>query len=93
MAATVAVAVRVSSVAAGETLDGEGGFTVYGKLIPSERSLREGALPIGLADGARLRQPVPAGTIVSAADVALEDTPAVAVRREMEAEAREARAV
>ncbi|MCP4384767.1 MAG: flagellar biosynthesis protein FlgA [Hyphomicrobiales bacterium] len=85
-------AVAKRDLAAGEMLDGEGGFTVYGKLIPSERSLREGALPVGLADGARLLQPVPAGAIVRAVDVELMVTPAVAVRREMEAEARRARA-
>jgi hypothetical protein len=27
----------------------EGGYTVYGKLVPVARSLTEGALPIGLA--------------------------------------------
>jgi hypothetical protein len=34
---------------AGEMLDGEGGYTIYGKLVPAARSLKEGALPIGLA--------------------------------------------
>jgi hypothetical protein len=28
-----------------ETLDGEGGYTLWGKLVPAERSLAEGALP------------------------------------------------
>src|SRR5512146_23878 len=47
-------AVAKRNLAAGEMLDGEGGYTVYGKLVPAERSLREGALPIGLAHGAKL---------------------------------------
>ena len=88
-------AVAKRALKAGETLDGEGGFTVYGKLIPAERSLRENALPIGLAHGVKLRRDIPAGGIVAAADVSLDETaPAVRVRREMEAEAgREGNAV
>lgn len=85
-------AVAKRDLAAGETLDGEGGFTVYGKLIPAARSLREGALPIGLAHGVRLLKPVGAGAIVRAADVDLKETPAAIVRREMESEARGAMA-
>lgn len=81
-------AVAKRDLAAGEMLDGEGGYTVYGKLIPSERSLREGALPIGLAHGAKLLRPVAAGGIVRAVDVDLKETPALAVRRQMETEAR-----
>ena len=34
---------------AGEVLDGEGGFTVYGKLMPTAESLRMSTLLIGLA--------------------------------------------
>jgi predicted homoserine dehydrogenase-like protein len=30
-------------------LDGEGGYTVWGKLMPVAASLKIGALPIGLA--------------------------------------------
>src|SRR5712672_474682 len=43
------VAVTKRALRAGETLDGEGGYTVWGKLVPAERSLLEKALPIGLA--------------------------------------------
>jgi len=39
---------------AGETLDGEGGYCVWGKLIPAARSLAAGALPIGLAQDVAL---------------------------------------
>ena len=70
----------------GETLDGEGGFTVYGKLIPAARSLRDGALPIGLAHGVKLKQPVAAGEMVRWDDVEIEAADgAVKLRREMEA--------
>ncbi|HET7714267.1 MAG TPA: SAF domain-containing protein [Bauldia sp.] len=82
-------AVAKRDLKAGEILDGEGGFTVYGKLIPAERSLSENALPIGLAHGVRLNRDIPAGGIVTQADVSLDASlTAVRVRREMEAEAR-----
>lgn len=69
----------------GETLDGEGGYTVYGKLVPAARSLAEGLLPIGLAHGVRLKQDLPAGALISRSDVALDETGlAVRVRAEME---------
>ena len=79
-----AVAVAKRALHAGETLDGEGGFTVWGKLIPAARSLREGALPIGLAHGVKLTRPVAAGAPVRWADVAIADDLAVRLRREME---------
>ena len=33
----------------GEMLDGEGGYTVWGKLLPADTSVRMGGLPLGLA--------------------------------------------
>ena len=36
---------------AGEMLDGEGGYCVYGKIAPATHSLATGALPLGLAHG------------------------------------------
>ena len=91
-----AVAVAKRALKAGETLDGEGGYTVYAKLIPAARSLKLGGLPIGLAHHVKLKRDVPAGEILTAADVALEDlarddrAQAVRVRREMEQDARQA---
>jgi predicted homoserine dehydrogenase-like protein len=79
-------AVAKRDLKAGETLDGEGGYTVYGKLVPAARSLREGALPIGLAHGVKLLRDIRAGSIVAAADVSLKhDATTVRFRREMEA--------
>ena len=70
-----------------ETLDGEGGYTVYGKLVPVARSLTEGALPIGLAHGVRLTSDVTAGSIVHMSDVALDQgSVALKLRREMAGE-------
>jgi predicted homoserine dehydrogenase-like protein len=73
-------------LAAGEVLDGEGGFTVWGKLMPVADSLARGALPIGLADGCRLKRPIAAGAVVTRADVELDESlELVRVRGEMEA--------
>jgi predicted homoserine dehydrogenase-like protein len=71
---------------AGETLDGEGGYTVYGKLIPAARSLAERVLPLGLAHKVRLVNDIAAGGIVRWTDVAV-DAGALAVRMRREAEA------
>jgi predicted homoserine dehydrogenase-like protein len=69
---------------AGETLDGEGGHTVYGHLLPARDSLTLQGLPIGLAHGAKLKRPVAAGDLVTRGDVELADGEAVRFRREME---------
>ena len=79
-------AVAKRDLAAGEVLDGEGGFTVWGRLMPAADSLAAGALPIGLAHGVTLTRAVAEGSAVTYADVALDETvPAVRIRREMEA--------
>ena len=80
-----AVATAKRDLAAGETLDGEGGFTVYGKLLPARASLERGALPIGLAHGVALRRAVGAGEVVGWDDVEMDTSAdAVRARREME---------
>jgi predicted homoserine dehydrogenase-like protein len=79
------VATAKRDLAAGETLDGEGGYTVYGKVMPAADSLRLGGLPLGLAHQVRLRNKVSANRPVRWEDVDIdESTPAVAFRREME---------
>jgi predicted homoserine dehydrogenase-like protein len=79
------VATAKRDLAAGEMLDGEGGFTVWGKLLPAERSLALGGLPIGLAHGVKLRRPVAAGGTIGWADVDIDEADeAVRLRREME---------
>jgi predicted homoserine dehydrogenase-like protein len=79
-----AVAVAKRALRAGEMLDGEGGYTVWGKLIPAERSLAAGALPIGLAHRVELRRDIAAGEIVRWADVDIPDSEVARARREME---------
>jgi predicted homoserine dehydrogenase-like protein len=70
----------------GETLDGEGGYTVWGRLMPARDSLASGALPIGLAHGIRLTRPVPKGRPVTWRDVVAPESEPVSVRQEMEAQ-------
>src|SRR5438067_1786443 len=79
-----AVAVAKRSLRAGEMLDGEGGYTVWGKLVPAARSLKEGLLPIGLAHNVPLVRDVAAGEFVHWADVTVPDSEAVRARRDME---------
>jgi predicted homoserine dehydrogenase-like protein len=70
----------------GEVLDGEGGFTVWGKQVPADVSLREGYLPLGLAHDVKLKSDIAEGRPLRWSDVAFDATAqAVQVRREMEA--------
>ncbi len=81
-----AVATAKRDLAAGEPLDGEGGFTVYGKLLPARTSLARGALPIGLAHGVTCRRAIGAGEILGWDDIDCDPTvEAVRARRDMEA--------
>jgi predicted homoserine dehydrogenase-like protein len=69
----------------GEKLDGEGGFMVYGKLMPAKDSLAMNGLPIGLAHGLALKRDVKKDAKLTWDDVDYaEDAQAVAVRKEME---------
>ena len=80
------IATAKRELRAGEMLDGEGGFTVYGRLMPAAASLALGGLPLGLAHKCRLRSAIAAGAPVRWADVDIDtNQPAVRFRREMEA--------
>ncbi|MGI9316365.1 MAG: NAD(P)H-dependent oxidoreductase [bacterium] len=63
------VSVAKRDLALGETLDGEGGYTVWGKLIPAKDSIKANALPIGLASEVKLIRPVKQGAVVTCDDV------------------------
>ncbi|MCZ6764697.1 MAG: SAF domain-containing protein [Alphaproteobacteria bacterium] len=87
------VTVAKRDLAAGEMLDGEGGFTVWGKLIPAEMSVEMNGLPIGLAQNAPLKRAIAAGHPILWGDVDVDQSlPAVAARREMMAQMRPANA-
>jgi predicted homoserine dehydrogenase-like protein len=71
----------------GDMLDGEGGYTVWGKLTPAKASLAAGGLPLGLAHDVKVVRPVKRGQSLSWADVAMDTTTrAYALRREMESQ-------
>jgi predicted homoserine dehydrogenase-like protein len=79
------VATAKRDLKAGEKLDGEGGFMVYGKLMPAANSLAIEGLPIGLAHGLTLKQNVKKDQGLSWRDVEWSlEAQVVAVRREME---------
>jgi predicted homoserine dehydrogenase-like protein len=85
-----AVATAKRALKAGEVLDGEGGYTVVGRLMPAADSLGAGALPLGLAHGWKVLRPIAAGQVVKWSDVAVDaGNAAVRLRREMEARYRE----
>ena len=70
----------------GEILDGEGGYTVWGKLLPAQKSIALGGLPLGLAHGTKLVRAVKAGVPIAWRDIAIDEAlPALKVRRDMEA--------
>ena len=80
------VAVAKRDLRAGEMLDGEGGYTVWGKLMRAADSLKAGALPIGLAHRVRLKNAIAHGAVVTWNDVdidAADET--IKARRAMEA--------
>jgi predicted homoserine dehydrogenase-like protein len=68
-------------------LDGEGGYTVWGKLMPAAASLKVGGLPIGLAHRIKLKQDVAHGAVVRWDDVEIDaDNETIKTRRAMEQE-------
>jgi len=69
----------------GEMLDGEGGYTVWGKLLPAEKSAAMGGLPLGLAHQVKVVRPVAKGQSLTWHDVDMDTTTyAYKIRREME---------
>jgi predicted homoserine dehydrogenase-like protein len=80
-----AVAIAKKALQPGEMLDGEGGYTVVGRLMPSADSLSQNCLPLGLAHGWKVLKPIAAGQAVKWSDVAFDaSNTAVRLRREME---------
>ena len=78
MRGTVA-SVAKRALKAGEVLDGEGGYTVWGKALPLSRA--GAALPIGLAHGVRVTRDIAAGAVVMLDDVDLSGNDAATLYR------------
>ena len=78
------VAVAKRDLEVNEILDGEGGYTVWGKIMPAQASIAAQALPIGLASDVKLTAPIKQGQLVTQQDiVANTDTQAWQVRNAM----------
>jgi predicted homoserine dehydrogenase-like protein len=73
------VATAKKSMKKGEMLDGEGGFTVWGRQVPADVSLAEGYLPLGLASAVKLVRDIAEGQPLRWSDVVI-DANATAVR-------------
>ena len=80
------VAIAKRDLHAGEVLDGEGGYTVWGKLLPWGAAIASGGFPIGLAKDVPLLRDVAAGAPVTWADVRPDETcEVVGLRRRLSA--------
>jgi predicted homoserine dehydrogenase-like protein len=80
------VATAKRALKAGEMLDGEGGFCVWGKQAPAEVSLERELLPLGLAHNVKLKGDIAEGQALRWSDVFYDpNDQAVKIRREMEA--------
>ena len=79
------VATAKKDLKPGELLDGEGGYTVWGKLLPATTSKKIGGLPLGLAQQVKLIRPVSKGQHLTWDDVDIDkSTQAYKIRKEME---------
>ena len=68
------VATAKRDLVPGDMLDGEGGYTVWGKLLPAQTSAAMGGLPLGLAHNVKVVRPVKKGQSLSWSDVAIDTT-------------------
>jgi predicted homoserine dehydrogenase-like protein len=59
---------------AGELIDGEGGYAVYGTCVSAERAREQRLVPMGLAHGLKLTRDVPADHPLGVDDVAFDET-------------------
>jgi len=79
------VATAKRAMPAGTVLDGEGGYTVYGKLMRAGDAVRIGAIPAGLACDVELKRGVEADQIICWSDTNIDQAdPIVILRRVME---------
>jgi predicted homoserine dehydrogenase-like protein len=79
------VATSKRALQVGEILDGEGGFTVFGKLKPAAASVAGNLVPLGLAHGLTLRRSVPKDAELTWDDVVADPSVnAYKLRRDLE---------
>ncbi|PXY27245.1 NAD(P)H-dependent oxidoreductase [Prauserella muralis] len=78
------LAVAKRDLREGESIDGIGGQTVYGVTDSAASAAEGGHIPLGLVAGARVLRDVPAGTPLTAADVAIDETTTIATLRRLQ---------
>jgi predicted homoserine dehydrogenase-like protein len=79
------VATAKRDLVPGDRLDGEGGYTAWGKLLPAPTSLQMGGLPLGLAHDVKVVRAVRKGQSLTWSDVAIDtSTRAYRIRQELE---------
>lgn len=61
-------------VATGEALDGIGGYTYYGLIDTADNARMRDVLPVGLAEGSRIKQDVKQGEVITYNDVILDES-------------------
>ena len=80
------VAAAKRDLPVGERLDGVGGYTVYGKLVPASTSLSVGGLPFALAHKVTITEPVERDEVITWSHVSVDEHALdVRVRRQFEA--------
>jgi predicted homoserine dehydrogenase-like protein len=72
----------------GEKLDEFGGYTFFGMIDKAGEARRQDALPVGLAPGSKMREPVSKGNIVTWNDVELDESSILVKLRRMQDELR-----
>ena len=78
------IATAKQNLKKGQILDGEGGFTVWGKLYQSETSKKIRGLPIGLANDVKLKKDVRKDQPISWSDVEIDlNCPVVKIREKI----------
>ena len=65
------IATAKKDFAAGETLDGIGGYTCYGQCERADLTYQQQLLPMGLSEGCTLKRPVSKDTVITYDDIVL----------------------
>jgi predicted homoserine dehydrogenase-like protein len=86
------IAAAKKPLAPGTILDGEGGYTVYGLVERAEVARRDKLISMGLTHGAVVREPIPAGGLISDDNVKLNCTFALELLKHEAAERKAATA-
>ncbi len=73
----------------GDILDGEGGYTVFGRLVRADDSVSQKYLPVGLGRGVKVIRPVARGSFLTYDDLEMDSNQfSFKIRRKLEEELR-----